>query len=146
MKRHTHYALILLLSCAVPAPRIHADSPDSHRNRAGALIEATSLQQLQSIIANNENVVVDFYASWCGPCKRMGPEFAKLPQSFQSQNIVFVKIEVGLAGNAYGVKMLPTIVCFSSNKEINRSSGFKAFNDLSNYVKGAFPSLFTPQP
>jgi thioredoxin 1 len=144
MKLHTHYALILLLSCAAPAPYLHADSPENYRNRAGALIEATSLQQLQSILASNENVVVDFYATWCGPCKRMAPEFAKLPQAFQTQNIVFVKIEVGLAGSLYNVKMLPTIVCFSNNKETNRTSGFKAFNDLSNYVKSAFSSLFAP--
>lgn len=139
MKIFSHYALILLFSCTIPTSFIHTDEQDAHhRSRSGSLIEATSLAQLQSIIANNENVVVDFYATWCGPCQRMGPIFGQLPAAFQNQNIVFVKINIDLAGSAYGIRMLPTIVCFQNQKEISRSSGFKPFNDLSNYIKGVY--------
>jgi thioredoxin 1 len=141
MKLRSHYALILLLSSAAPYPFIKAESQE-HRSRTGAAIEITSLAQLQSILANNPNVVVDFYASWCGPCQRMLPIFGQLATSLQDKNIVFVKVNVDIAGNTYGIKMLPTIVCFSGNKEISRVSGFKPLNDVVSYVKGVYPDLF----
>lgn len=141
MKLRSYYALLLLLSCAAPYSSIHAEQQE-HRSRAGAAIEITSLQQLQSIIANNEYVVVDFYASWCGPCQRMLPVFGNLATSMQDKNIVFVKANVDIAGSTYGIRMLPTIVCFANQKEISRVSGFKPLNDVSNYVKGVYPSLF----
>jgi len=141
MKLHAHYALIVLLASALPAPFIRAESEDHHRKRSGSVIEATSLQQLQSILANNQYVVVDFYATWCRPCQRMLPEFGKVPASFTNNNVVFVKIEVSIAGNSYGVKMLPTVACFANNQEISRSTGFKSTNDLVNYVKSVFKNL-----
>lgn len=141
MKLPSYYALILLLSCAAPCISINAETPE-HRARTGAVIEITSADQLQSIIANNEYVVVDFYASWCGPCQRMLPIFGQLATSMQDKNIVFVKANVDVAGGAYGIRMLPTIVCFANHKEASRVSGFKPLNDVTNYVKGVFPSLF----
>lgn len=147
MKLRSHYALILLLSCAAPYTSIKAESKD-HRSRTGAAIEITSLAQLQSIIADNENVVVDFYASWCGPCQRMLPVFGQLATSLHDKNIVFVKANVDIAGSTYGIRMLPTIVCFAKDKdtgvskEISRVSGFKPLNDVISYVKGVYPALF----
>jgi thioredoxin 1 len=141
MKLRSHYALILLLSCIAPCTFIKAESPEN-RSRSGSAIEITSLAQLQSIIANNENVVVDFYASWCGPCQRMLPVFGHLATAMHDKNIIFVKSNVDIAGSTYGVRMLPTIVCFSSTKEINRVSGFKPLKDLENYVKSVYPDLF----
>lgn len=141
MKLRSYYALILLLSCAAPCTSIKAESQE-HRSRTGAAIEITSLAQLQSILAANENVVVDFYASWCGPCQRMLPVFGQLATSLQDKNIVFVKANVDIAGSTYGIRMLPTIVCFSGNKEVNRVSGFKPLNDVVSYVKSVYPDLF----
>jgi len=141
MKLRSYYALILLLSCAAPYISIKAESQE-HRSRTGSATEITSLAQLQSILANNENVVVDFYASWCAPCQRMLPVFGHLATSMQDKNIVFVKANVDIAGAAYGIRMLPTIVCFSGNKEISRFSGFKPLKDVENYVKSVYPYLF----
>jgi len=140
MKLRSQYALMALLLCAAPYAIMQA---------AGDLIEATSLQHLQSIIAQHDNIVVDFYATWCGPCQRMGPVFAQLPGAFQNQNIIFVKINVDLAGSTYGVRMLPTIVYFARDakdntvKEIYRTSGFKQFNVLSQDVKNTYKNLFS---
>lgn len=141
MKLRSYYAFILLLSCIAPCNRVQAESQE-HRSRSGSAIEITSLAQLQGILANNQHVVVDFYATWCGPCKRMLPVFSDLATSMHDRNIIFVKANVDIAGSTYGVRMLPTIVCFSGNKEINRVSGFKPLKDIENYVRSVYPDLF----
>lgn len=140
--RSSYFALLLLLSCTVPCTTIYSTQDQEYRSRSGAVIEATSLGHLQSIIAKNANVVVDFYASWCRPCQKMLPEFSKLADTMKNIDIVFVKVNVDIAGSNYGIRMLPTFVCFSNNNEISRSSGFKPLNDISNYIKSVYPYLF----
>lgn len=152
MKLRSYYALALLLSCISPITSLRAehqndlecitdfdDQSDPHV-RAGSMIEATSVSQLNAIIANNPRVVVDFYAPWCGPCKRMAPEFAKLPGAFS--DIVFVKISVDILGvsSTFGIKSMPTIICYKDGQKASQVSGAKSFNDLKNYVSGVFHS------
>ena len=136
MKSRSYYALVLLLSCVAPITTIRATDSDEVHHRAGSVIEAHSLAELNQIIANNKNVVVDIYGSWCGPCKKMAPEFAKLPSAFS--DIIFVKIEVGSIGNAFGVRSIPTLICFKDGQNVSQVAGAKSFNDLKNYVSSIF--------
>lgn len=137
MKSRSYYALILLLSCVAPITVIARDGQE-HRARAGSVIEATSVQQLNDIIANNARVVVDFYSPTCPPCKRMAPEYAKLPASFS--DIVFVKIDVGLSGvtSTFGIRSMPTLYSYLNGEKVNVTYGFQPINDLINYVKKSF--------
>lgn len=136
MKSRSYYALVLLLSCVAPITTIRATDSEELSTRSGSVIEVHSLAELNQIVANNERVVVDIYGSWCGPCKKMAPEFAKLPGAFS--NIVFVKIEIGSAGDAFGVRSIPTLICFKNGQKVSQVSGAKSFNDLKNYVNSVF--------
>lgn len=60
-------------------------------------------------------VFVDFYADWCGPCKRIAPELEKLSKEFKS--VLFVKVnvdELGSLSHRYGVSAMPTFLVFKS--------------------------------
>ena len=69
-------------------------------------------------------VVVDFYAEWCGPCKKFAPIFDKL--SNEIDDVTFAKLNVDNgyeAMVAYKIKSIPTIILFKDGVEVARNVG-----------------------
>jgi len=70
------------------------------------------------IINNNANVVLDFWAGWCGPCKMFGPTFEKVSKDYK--DVIFGKINVDeepeLSGE-FGIRGIPT-VGFIANTQV----------------------------
>ena len=69
--------------------------------------------EFAEIIENNELIILDFWAEWCGPCKAYGPVYERVSEEFS--NVVFGKIdtetEQALAGY-FNVKSIPTTIAF----------------------------------
>ena len=77
------------------------------------------------IITNNKLVVVDFFATWCGPCRALSPYIDGL--STNNHHILFAKAnieETPIMANELDVKSLPCVIIFENGKEINRVVGF----------------------
>lgn len=84
-------------------------------------------------IINSENLtLVDFFATWCGPCKQMHPVLEQLKQEF-GDSIRIVKLDVdkndALAA-AYRIQSVPTLMLFRSGHVVWRQSGAMRLNDL----------------
>lgn len=84
-------------------------------------------------IINSENLtLVDFFATWCGPCKQMHPVLEQLKQEL-GDSIRIVKIDVdkndALAA-AYRIQSVPTLMLFRSGQVVWRQSGAMRLNDL----------------
>ncbi len=83
----------------------------------------TAIEELSEIPSTGK-VVIDFFATWCGPCKRIAPVYVELSEKFPS--ITFLKCDVDEAeevSNHYGVESLPTFILFNNGKEMKRIEG-----------------------
>ena len=81
-----------------------------------------------------QSAVVDFYATWCGPCKMFGPVFEETSNEIDMN---FVKLDVDKTpdiARKYGVMTIPTIILFKNGEEIKRHTGFMSKTDLLNFI------------
>lgn len=82
-----------------------------------------------------ENVIVDFSATWCGPCKALNPI---LDDISATTNIKVIKIDVdtnqGLAVE-YGVRSIPTMLFFKKGELTNRINGLKTKEEILELIK-----------
>ncbi|XP_013417153.1 thioredoxin [Lingula anatina] len=90
------------------------------------LIEIECESQLMDIIKSSGNtlVVVDFYATWCGPCRVIGPFLEKLEQEFP--HVKFVKVDVdeyGEFAEQEGIEVMPTLYFYKKGKKVDEMAG-----------------------
>ncbi|KAK7079257.1 hypothetical protein SK128_013659 [Halocaridina rubra] len=74
--------------------------------------------------AGNKLVIVDFHATWCGPCKVIGPKLEVMSQ--EMTDVVFLKVdvdEVEEVATAYQVSCMPTFVFIKNKEKVDAFSG-----------------------
>ncbi len=90
------------------------------------IIEATD-----KILEKNigKTVVLDCYATWCGPCKMLKPIYAQVAQELAGSHpdVVFASLDIDQYkefAKTWEVQSIPTIIIFKDNKEVKRHTGF----------------------
>lgn len=89
---------------------------------------------------SNQNVIVDFYATWWSTCKALGKSLTKFNAS-QKQEVKIIKIDVEKEpqlAQRYNIRAVPTLVYIKSGKVVGRDFGFKYPEDLQSDVEKYF--------
>jgi len=96
----------------------------------------TGAQLTRAIEKTDELLVVDFWATWCGPCKQFAPTFKQAASQLEPK-ARFIKIETEAEqaiSAKYNIRSIPTLVIFKNGQEIDRVSGALAAQDFINWV------------
>lgn len=98
------------------------------------VIDISSLEQFEKELSQSElPIVIDFYATWCGPCKRISP-ILETSASQLAGKVKFLKVNVDKftdLSTSYEIKAMPTMILLdASGQEINRKVGMDDISDL----------------
>ena len=102
----------------------------------GGVLEVTSDTFEQEVLQSSQKVLIDFYATWCGPCKMLSPIVEEVASD--NETVKYVKIDVDKAEKIsaqYGISAIPTLVVMENGKEVNRSVGLISKEQVEGLIK-----------
>lgn len=90
------------------------------------MVQTVTTANFEEIVKNNETVLLDFWATWCGPCQMQGPIIDALAE--KRQDVVFGKVnvdeEIALA-QQFGVMSIPTLIIFKNGEIMQKAVGLQ---------------------
>ena len=92
-------------------------------------------------------IVVDFSASWCGPCRQMHPIFDKLAKKYHGK-VQFIYVDIDKApqlAKQYGVEAVPTLLFVNKKGEIDGNIGFMSEDAMEEAVQSIIPTDTAPR-
>lgn len=95
-------------------------------------LKMVTATELQTLIDSKADVVIDFYADWCGPCRALTPELEKLATA-AGDTTQIVKLDVDADpefASKYGVQSIPTVVRVVAGEEKARAIGTRNASQL----------------
>lgn len=95
----------------------------------------TSVEEFDNILAGEKPVLVDFFATWCGPCKMFAPVLDEFAEEHDEIEAVKVDVdELGDLARRYGIMSIPTVILFKNGEAIKKNVGFLDAEELEEFV------------
>ena len=80
-------------------------------------------------------VLVDFFATWCGPCKMLSPVLEEVANENPNINVLKIDVdEVGELAARYGIQAIPTLMLFKDGQRVETRMGYQNKNQLVAFI------------
>ena len=113
---------------------IKEESNQTEQAEEDTIVEELDKEKYNELIKQNKTVLIDFYATWCGPCIRMTPEVTKAKKLGVPIYKINVDKERELAAKL-NVRAMPTIVAIKNGKVIKYSVGYKEADKIKEFYE-----------
>ena len=102
------------------------------------MAQVISSEEFNNLVEHIEGIaVVDFFATWCGPCKMLAPVFQEVANEFEGK-ADFYKIDIDASldiARQFSVSTVPTVIIFRNGEPIERLVGFMPKENLASKIK-----------
>lgn len=101
-----------------------------------AIVKLT-VDNFEQVALNSEKpVLIDFYATWCGPCKMIAPHIEEIANT--RDDVIVCKVDVDEAGaiaNAYDIHSIPTLILLKDGKLADKAVGYRPLEAILEMLK-----------
>lgn len=101
------------------------------------MVDEIDVREFDKLLSGEKPVVCDFFATWCGPCKMLGPVMDKLSESY-GDKAEFVKVDIDknfeLAAR-YGIMSIPLVGVFKGGELSDKSLGFSPEDEMKEFIE-----------
>ncbi|MFO8110103.1 MAG: thioredoxin [Thermoplasmata archaeon] len=103
-------------------------------------IKELSDDEFSSFLEENKKVIIDFWATWCGPCKMVKPTFEDLAKNYNGK-ISFAEMNIeenNRTANQYGVQAIPAFLFFENGQVVGQVQGALPPNQFVDKIEESF--------
>ena len=101
------------------------------------IVHVDNLNEFNEKISKGR-VLVDFFATWCGPCKMLAPVLEEIDERKEAGDLLIVKVDVDEAGEIaarFGIQSIPTLILFEDGKAVKNALGYMPKPQLLSFLK-----------
>ena len=101
-------------------------------------MKTVNKNEFKELLSNKKIVLVDFFATWCGPCKMLAPVLEELHDDFKDDELVVItKVDVDEEQellNKYRITSVPTLLLFKEGELVDKAIGYRSKNQLADMI------------
>lgn len=99
-------------------------------------IEVNESNFSQEVLSSDKPVLVDFWATWCGPCKMLAPVIDEIAREYEGKvKVVKVNTDANMSlSSQYQISSIPCLILFKDGNIVQRVVGFRPKNDIKKLI------------